>query len=281
MLVHSNRVSSMHSSQECSSSGRYLSDSDLRISQSSQRLSSSQSGSLSSNLSATTKFGVGSCLLEKAASISAIKNSIKGAPVNGHISKTTLALSKSPYDDDNDMFIDLDDSQDPFAFDEDDYASSRWESHPGRQRVQHNQNIRPTFSDAEDECLMLPMLSQEGSASQPMLHQEDFGSEEQTERNHILSDISCTTIDEESFSLVSECLLTAIKVRYVAQFLSHYFVRPYIFFVALLLCFLSQKVILYSCINEMITLIYFLFADNVNPFLLYVHFLSKNYCVLD
>ncbi|XP_057537364.1 wings apart-like protein 1 isoform X2 [Amaranthus tricolor] len=210
--VHSNRVSSMHSSQECSSSGRYLSDSDLRISQSSQRLSSSQSGSLSSNLSATTKFGVGSCLLEKAASISAIKNSIKGAPVNGHISKTTLALSKSPYDDDNDMFIDLDDSQDPFAFDEDDYASSRWESHPGRQRVQHNQNIRPTFSDAEDECLMLPMLSQEGSASQPMLHQEDFGSEEQTERNHILSDISCTTIDEESFSLVSECLLTAIKV---------------------------------------------------------------------
>ncbi|CAO2823823.1 unnamed protein product [Amaranthus hypochondriacus] len=218
--VHSSGVSSSRSSQECSSSGRFLSDSDLCESQRSQRFSSSHSGSLPSNSNATTPFGVGVCLLEKAASSFgsnsssvAYKNSNKGSPANVDSSKTMLPLAKNPYDNDDNMFIDLDDSQDPFAFDEDDYASSKWESHPARDRGRRKQKRRPGFRDIVDECLLLPMLSPEDSASQPMLSHENFGSEEHIEGNPISSDISCTTaIDAENSNLVAECLLTTIKV---------------------------------------------------------------------
>ncbi|KAL2932010.1 Protein wings apart-like [Bienertia sinuspersici] len=105
-------VSSLSSSQECSSSGRYSSNIGVSTSQSSQRLSSSQSGSVPSNSGATTRFGVGNCLIEKAAtsfgsgscSLTS-KASNVGAPANGHSSKSKLAQAKSPFDDDDDMLI--------------------------------------------------------------------------------------------------------------------------------------------------------------------------------
>ncbi|XP_021740544.1 uncharacterized protein LOC110706874 isoform X2 [Chenopodium quinoa] len=211
--VDSNGVFSFRSSQECSSSGRYSSDTGLSTSQSSQRLSSSNSG-------ATTGFGVGNCLLEKAASSfgsgscsQTSKSSCVGAPAIAHSSKTKLALAKSPYDDDDDMFIDLEDSQDPFAFDEEDLAPSKWETLRGRHRGQRKQKRRPSFGNAAEECFSLPMFSQEDFVSQTMLSQEDFGNGEQNVGNRISSDTSCTTaIDEENSCLVADCLLTAIKV---------------------------------------------------------------------
>uniref|UniRef100_A0A803LLD8 Wings apart-like protein C-terminal domain-containing protein n=1 Tax=Chenopodium quinoa TaxID=63459 RepID=A0A803LLD8_CHEQI len=210
--VDSNGVFSFRSSQECSSSGRYSSDTGLSTSQTSQRLSS--------NSGATTGFGVGNCLLEKAASSfgsgscsQTSKSSSVGAPATAHSSKTKLALAKSPYDDDDDMFIDLEDSQDPFAFDEEDLAPSKWETLRGRHRGQRKQKRRPSFRNAVEECFSLPMFSQEDSVSQTMLSQEDFCNGEQNVGNRISSDTSCTTaIDEENSGLVADCLLTAIKV---------------------------------------------------------------------
>lgn len=217
--VGSNGVSSWRSSLECSSSGRYSSDTALSTSRSSQRLTNFQSLSLTSNSGATAGFGVGDCLIEKAASSYGSgscsltsKGSNVGVPANGHNLKTKLALAKGTFDND-DMFIDLEDSQDPFAFDEDDLAPSKWEATRGRHRGQRKQKRRPAFRDAEDDCFSLSMLSQEDCPSQPMLSQEDFGIGEQNDDHHISSDTSCTTaIDEENSGLVSDCLLTAIKV---------------------------------------------------------------------
>ncbi|KNA21886.1 hypothetical protein SOVF_038670 isoform B [Spinacia oleracea] len=214
--VDSNGVSSLRSSQECSSSGRCSSDTGFSTSQSSERLSGFQ---LSSNSGATTGFGVGNCLIEKAASSSGSgscsftsKSSNVGAPANGHSSKTKLPLAKSPYDID-DVFIDLDDNQDPFAFDEEDLAPSKWETLRGRHRGPCKQKRRPASRNADNECFSLPMLSLEESLSQPMLNQEDFCNAEQNDGDRISSDTSCTTaISEENSSLVADCLLTAIKV---------------------------------------------------------------------
>ncbi|KAL2932003.1 Wings apart-like protein-like protein [Bienertia sinuspersici] len=212
-------VSSLSSSQECSSSGRYSSNIGVSTSQSSQRLSSSQSGSVPSNSGATTRFGVGNCLIEKAAtsfgsgscSLTS-KASNVGAPANGHSSKSKLAQAKSPFDDDDDMF-DLEDSQDPFAFDEDDYATSKWETQLGRRKGQRKQKRKSAFRDAEKECLSLLMPSQEDCPSQSMFSQEEPSNAEHNEGDHNSSDTSCTTaIDEENSSLVADCLLTAIKV---------------------------------------------------------------------
>lgn len=230
--VDSNVVSSSRSSQECSSSGRYSSDTGLSASQNNHWFSSFLPGSLPSNGGITKRSGADKRAIEISSSSSSgnrvidissstfgsynltSKSSDSGAPVNGHGSKTNLSLGKRPYDDDDDLFIDLEESQDPFAFDEDEFEPTKWDMLSGRRhKGQRKQKSKLTAGGAENRCLSMQMLTQEECQSQPMLNQKELGNEQQNEGYHHSSDTSCTTaLDEENSNLVADCLLTSIKV---------------------------------------------------------------------
>uniref|UniRef100_A0A7C9AKI5 Uncharacterized protein n=1 Tax=Opuntia streptacantha TaxID=393608 RepID=A0A7C9AKI5_OPUST len=195
--VDSNETFSFRSSQECSSTGRYSSEVSLSASSSRQWLSNFEARLLPSNPGATTRSGVGSTL----GSCSLMSKSSDG----GASSKPKLGFGKRPADSDDALFRDLEESQDPFAFDEDEFAPSKWDAVAGRPKRRRKQKVKAT-RDAVDGCLSVPVLSQDECLSQPALNQEEFA-------NHHSSDTSCTTtLDEENSNLVADCLLTAIKV---------------------------------------------------------------------
>ncbi|MED6183955.1 hypothetical protein PIB30_042696 [Stylosanthes scabra] len=88
-----------------------------------------------------------------------------------------------------------DDSQDPFAFDEDDFAPSKWDILSGKQKKSHSKRKYEVPSrEFEDIC----------QSQTEEIHQE---------LNDV--DINCSSSvggDEECSSLLSDCLLTAVKV---------------------------------------------------------------------
>lgn len=197
--VDSNEAFSFWSSQECSSTGRYSSESSLSASSSRQWLSNFQARLLPSNPGATTRSRVGST----SGSCSLMSKSSDG----GASSKPKLGFSRRPSDSDDALFMDLEESQDPFAFDEDECEPSKWDAVAGRPlKRRRKHKSKPTFTGADDGCLSLPVLSQDEGLPQPAVNQEEFA-------NHHSSDTSCTTtLDEENSNLVADCLLTVIKV---------------------------------------------------------------------
>ncbi|KAL9236763.1 hypothetical protein vseg_011397 [Gypsophila vaccaria] len=217
-------------SQDCTSLGRYSSETGLSTSQNSQRSFTSESRSLPPSSRATARSWLGNRLIEISSSSGSGSCSLtsssydNGSQANGNGSKTNMALSKAPscdYDNSDDMIIDLEDSQDPFAFDEDDFAPSKWDKLPGGKKGRQKQKKRPSFSDMSVSHLTLsqadyssqPMLSQEGHPpEQPKLIQDEIHNGQQNGTTHLSSDASCTTIGEEDCGLVADCLLTAIKV---------------------------------------------------------------------
>ncbi|KAK9681901.1 hypothetical protein RND81_10G035400 [Saponaria officinalis] len=219
-------------SQDCTSLGRYSSETGLSTSQNSQRSFTSESRSLPQSSQATARSWLGNRLIEISSSSGSGSCSLtsssynNGSHTNGYGSKINMALSKAPScDEDNndDMIIDLEDSQDPFAFDEDDCAPSKWDKLPGGKKGRQKQKRKP-FNDVNDMSLSNLVLSREDCSSQPLLSQEDhppqqpmsnkyeIHNDQQNGKTHLSSDTSCTTIGEENCSLVADCLLTAIKV---------------------------------------------------------------------
>lgn len=88
----------------------------------------------------------------------------------------------------------LEDCQDPFAFDEDDFQPSKWDLMSGKQKRSRSKKHEPSKIDFEDSC------QTQTSAGQP-------------ESNK--GDVSCSSSvigDEEVSSLLADCLLTAVKV---------------------------------------------------------------------
>ncbi|CAI9087504.1 OLC1v1021583C1 [Oldenlandia corymbosa var. corymbosa] len=91
----------------------------------------------------------------------------------------------------------MDDSQDPFAFDEDDFEPSKWDMLAGSKRSSQTNNTAAKVGDAEIGRERLLLLDQEES------RKEDPHS----------SEASCSsTIDNELTNLLSDCLLSAVKV---------------------------------------------------------------------
>lgn len=195
--VDSNESFSFRSSQECSSTGRYSSESSLSASSSRHWLSNFQARLLPSNPGATTRSGVGST----SGSCSLMSKSSDCGPS----SKPKLGFGKRPSDSDDGLFMDLEESQDPFAFDEDECEPSKWDALAGRPKRRRKQKSKSIFTDADDGCPSLPVLSQDECLPKPPVNQEEFA-------NHHSSDTSCTTLDEENSNLVTDCLLTVIKV---------------------------------------------------------------------
>ncbi|KAJ6725037.1 hypothetical protein OIU85_022900 [Salix viminalis] len=99
----------------------------------------------------------------------------------------------------------LDDSQDPYAFDEDDFQPTKWDVLSGKRKISRTRNgSRVTPREVENGC-QYKLTSQEESSNG--LHKSS-----NTEHHHSLKSSYCNVPDEEHSSLLADCLLTAIKV---------------------------------------------------------------------
>lgn len=88
----------------------------------------------------------------------------------------------------------LDDSQDPFAFDEDDIAPSKWDLLSGKKKKSHSKKHEVAISEFENECQShINVIQQELSNGDVNCSSSDVG-------------------DEKDSSLLTDCLLTAVKV---------------------------------------------------------------------
>ncbi|KAJ1405493.1 Wings apart-like protein, partial [Sesbania bispinosa] len=88
----------------------------------------------------------------------------------------------------------LDDSQDPFAFDEDDIAPSKWDILSGKQKRSPSKKHKVANREFKNEC-----------QSQTNMSQQELSD----------ADVNCSSFDvgdEEGSSLLNDCLLTAVKV---------------------------------------------------------------------
>lgn len=88
----------------------------------------------------------------------------------------------------------LDDSQDPFAFDEDDFAPSKWDLLSGKQKKSHSKKHLVANREFENECQSHTNVSQRELSN---------------------GDINCSSSDvgdEKDSSLLADCLLAAVKV---------------------------------------------------------------------
>ncbi|XP_059435677.1 wings apart-like protein 1 [Corylus avellana] len=92
----------------------------------------------------------------------------------------------------------LENSQDPFAFDEDEFEPSKWDLLSGKQKPSRSRKIGVTYRELEDGCQSQFLMSQQESSNDGKNH------------GHELS--RPNAVDEEGSRLLADCLLTAVKV---------------------------------------------------------------------
>ncbi|WCJ26997.1 WAPL (Wings apart-like protein regulation of heterochromatin) protein [Euphorbia peplus] len=101
----------------------------------------------------------------------------------------------------------LEDSLDPFAFDEEDTQPSKWELLSGKKKKSRPRSHRVTSKQLEDVC-QYQQGSQEKSSNVENHQQKSIDTEHQP--SQIKS--PCSAAEEEHIVLMADCLLTAIKV---------------------------------------------------------------------
>ncbi|GAB2231434.1 hypothetical protein Droror1_Dr00010441 [Drosera rotundifolia] len=226
--------SSVQASRESSSNGGSFSERGSDVADISLRLSSSRfsSLSLSCETSASTRDGVSTTKIcpnnPSSGSFSfSSRSSDDGAPMaNGYSSRKQVSCNVGSHIEYN-----LDDSQDPFAFDEVDYEPSKWDVLSGRKkRDLQKPNGRLTVRGIKSTCMsetqsveeepntrefkkrMIKMPQRKDAdvcASQSLLSQEDTS----VRGNAHSSQTSCSSVvSAESTTLLADCLLTAVKV---------------------------------------------------------------------
>ncbi|KAK9268097.1 hypothetical protein L1049_010536 [Liquidambar formosana] len=201
--VDSNGTSSIDSFKICRSTVRTSSEKSFSITQNSQWLPSAQPGYSISSSETTSPCMADTCLLKMRVSSSTSgscsgtsRSSNSKTPVNNNGSRKKFGLGRRPHVAEDATFELLEDSQDPFAFDEDEFEPSKWDLLSGKQKVSRTQKRMETFREVE-----------EGFHSQLMSLQESSNGEYQENQNSWLA-----SIDEENANLIADCLLTAVKV---------------------------------------------------------------------
>ncbi|TKY59297.1 Wings apart protein-like [Spatholobus suberectus] len=104
----------------------------------------------------------------------------------------------------------LDDSQDPFAFDEDDIAPSKWDLLSGKQKRSHSKKHVVANREFENEC-----QSQKHEVANRVFENECQSHTNGSQQELSNGDINCSSSDvgdEKDSSLVMDCLLAAVKV---------------------------------------------------------------------
>ncbi|KAL0794527.1 hypothetical protein Bca101_065904 [Brassica carinata] len=105
----------------------------------------------------------------------------------------------------------LDENQDPFAFDLEDSKPSKWALVSVKQKKPRAQKKKGSYKKSKDECLYQPFPSQEESSNHRLNSQEESSDRDCCPSLQVSSSIT-NDIDEECLCLLSDCLLTAVKV---------------------------------------------------------------------
>lgn len=199
------------SSTECCSTQWTSSQISSNLSQNSRQLASIQLGGSKFISEATTSCPEEASLL-KIRSNSSANNSCSGAvgcsngqtrPSNSSWLK--FAISKTSDASEGTRIELLEESQDPFAFDEGDFEPSKWDLLYGKQSVSRNR--KTNLEDEEHKSVCQSHLS-----LGPLGHQE-LTSMENQHSSQSSPQASCSSaMEEEKSSLLSNCLLTAVKV---------------------------------------------------------------------
>ena len=108
----------------------------------------------------------------------------------------------------------LDENQDPFAFDLEDSKPSKWALASVKQKKPRAQKKKGCYKKSKDECLHQRFPSQEESSNQRLNSQEESSGRDCSPPLQV--SLSTTNdIGEECLCLLSDCLLTAVKVMFL------------------------------------------------------------------
>ncbi|XWS18344.1 hypothetical protein CRYUN_Cryun32bG0035600 [Craigia yunnanensis] len=105
----------------------------------------------------------------------------------------------------------LEDSQDPFAFDEDDFVPSKWDLLSGKKKISHtkkHEKLGLRNREIQDEHQYQFTLSQQESSNGEICPTEFINEE----YHHSNATSGSQSAEEEYSSLLSDCLLASVKV---------------------------------------------------------------------
>ncbi|CAN1149809.1 Wings apart-like protein 1 [Linum perenne] len=130
-----------------------------------------------------------------------LKMRVRSSMLSSSSGETSRSVCNGGYRDDsgNDSMCELFDSQDPFAFDEEDLEPSKWDSFYVKPKKSRSRAVRKPAKQCEPEVSYA--VTARGELSNP-------DSSDSSQKDSSNSSVS----DEELSTLVSECLLTAVKV---------------------------------------------------------------------
>lgn len=182
--------------------------------QSSKLLSTGQLEHPISLSDTTTRTSNGSCSVmmrvnsSKSGSCSETSRSSNGK-LNGEGTMKKFGFGRRINIEDSKFDI-LDENQDPFAFDEDDFVPSKWDTLCGKKKKSRIRRFKPKVRGADEGCRSLPLTSHQESSN------EEFHPQVTMNRDNYSSNgtSSSNSVDEETVNLLSDCLLTAIKVLF-------------------------------------------------------------------
>ncbi|MCD7461022.1 hypothetical protein HAX54_045021 [Datura stramonium] len=126
--------------------------------------------------------------------------------VNKNSSKANFLIGDSQRNNGDKRLELMEESQDPFAFD-DDFEPSRWDLMSTKKKVSQTQIRKTSLPEFDDEYQSLIVQSQQESSCQE--NKQETSSKE----NNLSGQTSCSSVaDEEMSTLLADCLLTAVKV---------------------------------------------------------------------
>ncbi|KAH9796878.1 Wings apart-like protein 1 [Citrus sinensis] len=193
----------------------------------SQTLRSSKGGALLSTNGLRSNF----CLLERtnsrkdekyASSFSSsysesLRSSMSGTPLTANGSRSNFChLERSNSRKDEKCGL-LEDSEDPYAFDEDAFEPSKWDLLSGKQKKSRTKRSGVKYRDVEDGCQYEMIMSQQesnnGENCQRQLNNRENHQVSSSGEYHFSHESSCAHADDsENSTLFADCLLTAVKV---------------------------------------------------------------------
>ncbi|KAI9197577.1 hypothetical protein LWI28_000928 [Acer negundo] len=223
--VGNNEIIVISSSENCSSTGLASSQKSFNASQNSSQLSFGQLGHSESHSETTTTSMNDNCLL-KMRSRSSLSGSCSGT-LRGFSGGTSLSsngargkfgIGEIPNSRKGDKYELLEDSEDPFAFDEDAFELSKWDLLSRKEKKSQTKKSRVVNRGLEHGSqYQIMIMSQEDSSngencqqlsSDGGIHQRSSNGEHHCSQGSSNS----SAVDKEKSTLLSDCLLTAVKV---------------------------------------------------------------------
>lgn len=146
-----------------------------------------------------------------------LRNSHGGTSLSGNGSRSNFCVVERSNNRKDDKFGFLEDSEDPYAFDEDAFEPSKWDLLSGKQKKSGAKRNAAMHRDLEDGYQYEMIMSQQESITAENCRQQSNNGEKHQQSSsgeyHFSHGSSCSHADDkEKYTLLADCLLTAVKV---------------------------------------------------------------------